>query len=144
WQLFDKTAPPGSMLDYISVEKHPLSREEIARHLSVFASDLSPYLDKYISQYPMRVPGFHRIVFDGRVALTLIFDDVAEALPQVEGQVDGWFLDGFTPSKNPDMWTQDLFDQMARHSQKETSFATFTAAGFVKRGLQQAGFHVEK
>jgi tRNA 5-methylaminomethyl-2-thiouridine biosynthesis bifunctional protein len=144
WELFERTAPKDAFLDFVSVEKFPLSVEEIRQGLSPWADRLSPYLDKMLDQYPMRVPGFHRMVFDNRVALTLIFDDANDAFPEIYGQVDAWFLDGFTPSKNPDMWTDTLFQNMARLSHEETSFATFTAAGFVKRGLQTAGFSVEK
>ncbi len=144
WKLFDKTAAPGALLDFVSVEKHPLTPKQIREGLSPWAVELSPYLEKMLAQYPMRVPGFHRMVFDNRVALTLIFDDANQALAQIEGSVDSWFLDGFTPSKNPAMWTQEVFDQMARLSHDQTTFSTFTAAGFVKRGLRDAGFTVEK
>lgn len=144
WELFDKTASPHAFLDFISVEKYPLEARVIRDGLSPWAQRLSPYLDKMIAQYPMRVPGFHRMVFDNRVALTLIFDDVHKALPEITADVDAWFLDGFSPAKNPDMWSEDVFSNMARLSHQGTSFATFTSAGFVKRGLQAAGFEVEK
>lgn len=144
WQLFDQTAPKGAFLDFVSVEKYPLSAAQIKSALSPWADRLSPYLDQLLAHYPLRVPGFHRLVFDRRVALTLIFDDVADALPEIDGTIDAWFLDGFTPAKNPDMWSTDVFAQVARLSHAGTTFATFTAAGFVKRGLQNVGFHVEK
>lgn len=144
WELFDRTAPRGAMLDFISVEKYPMTTDAIRQGLAPWADRLSPYLDKMLARYPMIVPGFHRMVFDNRIVLTLIFDDANDALAEVEGQVDAWFLDGFTPSKNPDMWTDKVFGDMARLSHDQTTFATFTAAGFVKRGLQNAGFHVEK
>lgn len=144
WELFERTAPKGAMLDFVSVEKFPMSAEEIRRGLEPWADRLSPYLDKMLAQYPIRVPGFHRMVFDSRIVLTLIFDDANDAFPEIDGQIDAWFLDGFTPSKNPDMWTDKLFGEMARLSHKDTTFATFTAAGFVKRGLRDAGFNVEK
>lgn len=144
WELFDRTAEKGAFLDFVSVEKFPLSVEEIRKGLAPWAARLSPYLDKMLEQYPIRVPGFHRIVFDGRVALTLIFGDANDVLPEVEASVDAWFLDGFTPAKNPDMWTDKVFGEMARLSHAGTTFSTFTSAGFVKRGLQAAGFSVEK
>lgn len=144
WALFDRTAPQGAMLDYISVEKYPLTDDYIRNGLSQFSDVLSPYLEKFLSKYPMRVPGFHRIVFDNRVALTLIFDDAADALSEVEGSVDAWFLDGFTPSRNPDMWTDKIFAEIARLSHKGTTLSTFTAAGFVKRGLRDVGFEMKK
>lgn len=144
WEMFDRTAAPGAFLDFVSVEKFPLSAEDIRKGLSPWEDRLEPYLSKMIAQYPIRAPGFHRIVFDNRVALTIIFDDANDALAEIEGQVDAWFLDGFTPAKNPDMWTDKVFCEMARLSHGGTTFATFTAAGFVKRGLQTAGFSVEK
>jgi tRNA 5-methylaminomethyl-2-thiouridine biosynthesis bifunctional protein len=144
WQLFDRTAPKGAMLDYVSVEKYPLSVEQIKDGLSQFSERLSPYLEKFLSKYPLRVPGFHRIVFDGRVSLTLIFDDAGEALSEMEGQVDAWFLDGFTPSRNPDMWTDKIFTEIGRLSHKGTTLSTFTSAGFVKRGLRAVGFEMKK
>lgn len=142
WKLFEETAAPGAFLDFVSVEKHPLSREQIQAALGDYG--LTPYLDKMLAQYPLRVPGFHRMIFDNRVALTLIFDDANEALKQITGQVDSWFLDGFTPAKNPGMWTQTVFAEMARLSHNQTTFSTFTAAGFVKRGLHESGFEVKK
>jgi tRNA 5-methylaminomethyl-2-thiouridine biosynthesis bifunctional protein len=144
WELFDRTAEPGAFLDFVSVEKYPLSVEEIRKGLSPWAERLSPYLEKMLAQYPMCVPGFHRIVFDGRVALTLVFDDANDALVEIDGNIDAWFLDGFTPAKNPDMWTEKVFGEMARLSHAGTTLATFTAAGFVKRGLREVGFTVEK
>lgn len=144
WQLFDRTAAPGAFLDFISVEKYPLAAKDIKQGLSHWADALSPYLDKFLDQYPIRTAGFHRIVFDNRVALTLIFDDVNDALPALNARVDCWFLDGFTPARNPLMWTQTVFAQMARLSAPGACFATFTAAGDVKRGLREAGFTVNK
>ena len=144
WRLFDQTAPEGAMLDYVSVEKYPLAPDEIKNGLSQFSDLLSPYLEKLLSKYPLRVPGFHRIVFDDRVALTLIFDDAGDALTEVEGNFDAWFLDGFTPSRNPDMWTDKIFAEIARLSNKGTTISTFTSAGFVKRGLRAVGFDMQK
>jgi tRNA 5-methylaminomethyl-2-thiouridine biosynthesis bifunctional protein len=62
----------------------------------------------------------------------------------VKTQVDAWFLDGFSPAKNPDMWQEVLYQQVARLSKPNTTFATFTSAGMVRRGLQAVGFNVKK
>lgn len=145
-KMFSEAVPRGAHLHFISVEKYPLTAAEIREALLCWRAELSPYLERLCDFYPLRVPGFHRIEIAGNISLTLIFDDVGVALPQLVAPqgVDAWFLDGFAPSKNPDMWTEELFTQMARLSHKRTSFATFTAAGFVKRGLKAAGFEVEK
>lgn len=143
WKLFDDTAGKNAQLDFISFEKFPLTAAQIREGLEPFASELQPYLDQYLARYPILVPGYHRLDF-GRVRLTLIFDDVNVALPLIDAAVDCWFLDGFTPSKNPEMWTDAVFQNMMRVTRSGGTFATFTAAGFVKRGLREAGFRVEK
>lgn len=146
WTLFEETAGSGQRLDFISFEKYPLAREEGLAALVRWRDVFGGRLERLRAVYPLRVPGFHRLHLTDRVGLTLIFDDVNDALPQLEvpGGVDAWFLDGFAPAKNPDMWTDTLFTGMARLSRPGTSFATFTAAGAVKRGLEAAGFAVEK
>ncbi len=144
WKLFDEKAPKSAFLDYVSIEKYPLTSHQIKSYLSPWGQQLGAYIEKLCMHYPIRSAGFHRIVFDNRVALTLVFDDVTDALSQISACVNAWFLDGFTPAKNPDMWTQDIFQNMARLSAAQATCATFTAAGFVKRGLSDVGFEMHK
>jgi len=145
WTLFEDTAEPHQQLHFISVEKYPLSVGEIRQALSHWQADLGAYLDRYLDMYPIRVPGPHHLRLSDRVTLTLWFGDIAAILPEWHGtSVDAWFLDGFTPAKNPDMWTQNVYTHMARLSHAGTTLATFTAAGHVRRGLEKAGFAVEK
>lgn len=130
-------------LCFISFEKYPLSRDQIAEYLSVW-DELESQLDELLSVYPDEIQrGEYELSLDG-VSLTLYFGDVNEDMPRLNTQVDCWFLDGFKPSSNPDMWSEAVFANMARLSKKGASFATFTAAGFVRRGLQAAGFEVRK
>jgi tRNA 5-methylaminomethyl-2-thiouridine biosynthesis bifunctional protein len=88
------------------------------------------------------------VLADGAVTLDLWFGDIKECLPKVptpkQGIVDCWFLDGFAPSKNPEMWSQTLFNGMAMLAKQDCTCATFTAAGFVRRGLIEAGFEMKK
>lgn len=145
-RIFTETAPAGAMLDYVAVEKFPLTPPAIDSALRPFAARLGAgLLDRYLENYPPRIPGVHRIQI-GAVHLTLIFDDIMKALPQavIPRGVDCWFLDGFAPAKNPDMWSTDVFMQMARLSAAGATLATFTVAGAVRRGLAEAGFTVEK
>ncbi len=146
WTLFEETAKPGQIIDYISFEKYPLSTKEIKETLLPWVGEFSGRLEMFLRYYPLRIPGFHRIVLNERVSLTLIFDDVNEAMAQlvVPCGVDAWFLDGFTPAKNPEMWSETVFKHMARLSAPGASVATFTAAGFVRRGLEKSGFKVQK
>lgn len=145
WDLFEKTTAPDAVLDYVSFELHPLTAAQIREALTPWTAEFGGRMERLLASYPLRIPGWHRVDL-GRVRLTLIFDDVNAALPRLVAPlgVDAWFLDGFAPAKNPQMWTQTLFTQMARLSHEGTSAATFTAAGFVRRGLADAGFAVEK
>jgi tRNA 5-methylaminomethyl-2-thiouridine biosynthesis bifunctional protein len=144
WKLFEENSHPSQTLDFISVEKYPLSPNQIREALATWLELLGDRIDILLENYPLRINGFHRIKINEQVTLTLIFDDIAEALPQLNAVVDCWFLDGFTPAKNPEMWNVEVFQQMARLSKTGASFATFTAAGDVRRGLQEVGFVVEK
>ncbi len=146
WKLFEETAAPGAVLDYVSFEMFPLPRGGIAAALSGWAGFFGGRLQRLVEAYPLRVNGFHRVSLSPRVRLTLILDDVNDALPQlvVPRGVDAWFLDGFAPAKNPQMWSDLLFREMARLSAPGARVASFTAAGAVRRGLAAHGFEVTK
>ena len=144
WKCFEETTGAHQKLDFISFEKYPVESEEIELFLHRWVEFFDGRLHRLAQRYPPALPGFHRVVLNDRVTLTLIFDDVNEAIPRVDASVDAWFLDGFKPSTNPDMWSETVFEHMARLSYEGTRFATFTAAGAVRRGLQNAGFLVEK
>ena len=83
------------------------------------------------------------IRLDG-LELDVIVGDVRQTLPGWQGTADAWFLDGFSPAKNPEMWGTDLMAEVARHTARGGTFATYSAAGFVRRGLQDAGFEVTR
>lgn len=138
----------GSRLHFISVEKYPLTQADLCKALAAWP-ELSNLSQDLIDQWPLPVSGCHRLLFaDGRIRLDLWFGDIKEMLPQVPhpatGLVDAWYLDGFSPAKNPEMWTQDLFDDLARLARPDATLSTFTCAGFVRRGLIAAGFAMKK
>ncbi len=138
----------GSRLHFISVEKYPLTQTDLRKALAAWP-ELAPLSQPLIDQWPLPVSGCHRLLFaDGRIRLDLWFGDIKEMLPQVPhpatGLVDAWYLDGFSPAKNPEMWTQDLFDDLARLARPDATLSTFTCAGFVRRGLIAAGFAMKK
>ncbi len=138
----------GSRLHFISVEKYPLTQADLRKALAAWP-ELSHLSQDLIDQWPLPVSGCHRLLFaDGRIRLDLWFGDIKEMLPQVPhpatGLVDTWYLDGFSPAKNPEMWTQDLFDDLARLARPDATLSTFTCAGFVRRGLIAAGFAMKK
>ena len=139
---------PLKRLYFITTEKFPLPQQDMQRALEAFPA-LKDEAQALASLYPMGLEGCHRLHFDNHsTTLDLWIGDVHELLPQwhspVNGLIDAWFLDGFAPSKNPDMWTDALFSQMARLSKTGTTFGTFTAAGIVKRGLAGVGFTIKK
>ena len=149
WQRFReyRAQHPGARcqrLYFSSTEKFPLTLADLTRALSVH-TELSALCQLLLQAYPLSVPGCHRLSFDhASVVLDLWFGDVNTLLPQLPSAIDAVYLDGFAPSKNPDMWQDSLFTGLARLSKAGTSVATFTSAGIVKRGLQAAGFTVKK
>ncbi|WP_409422667.1 bifunctional tRNA (5-methylaminomethyl-2-thiouridine)(34)-methyltransferase MnmD/FAD-dependent 5-carboxymethylaminomethyl-2-thiouridine(34) oxidoreductase MnmC [Pseudaeromonas sp. ZJS20] len=153
WQSFRhyrQQQPDGAVqrLHFISTEKYPLCQADLRRALTAWPS-LADLTEPLLAQYPLPLPGCHRLILDeGRVTLDLWFGDVNDSLPHwpatAAGWVDAWFLDGFAPSKNPQMWQQNLFDQLYRLARPGATLATFTCAGFVRRGLQASGFTMAK
>ncbi len=131
-----------AQLDYIAIEKFPFTRERLVEVLAL-QPELAAEAAELLAAYPLRLPGMHALHF-GKVRLILCFGDVAEMLGECLAQVDAWFLDGFSPAKNPEMWSEDVLKRIGELSTPGATFATFTAAGAVKRGLMAAGFAVEK
>lgn len=144
WQLFEQCAVAGTRLHFVSVEKHPLTHSDLRRALALWP-ELQHYSSQLLKVYVGLYPGFQRVLLDsGRVTLTLMIGDANTYLPQLDAQIDAWFLDGFAPSKNPDMWSEQLFSELARLSAPGASLATFTSTGFVRRGLTSVGFDMQR
>jgi tRNA 5-methylaminomethyl-2-thiouridine biosynthesis bifunctional protein len=145
WDLWKKSRNPSAKwLHYISCEKFPLTKTQIERALSRWP-ELAPLTEKFLEAYHDFPPGFHRILFsDEKLSLTLCIGDAFTSLKQMNTKVDAWYLDGFSPRKNPEMWNAELFEQVARLSDEGTTYATFTCAGHIRRNLQSVGFEVQK
>ncbi|MBX8589049.1 bifunctional tRNA (5-methylaminomethyl-2-thiouridine)(34)-methyltransferase MnmD/FAD-dependent 5-carboxymethylaminomethyl-2-thiouridine(34) oxidoreductase MnmC [Pseudomonas cichorii] len=144
WQLFEECAHPEARLHFVSVEKFPLNHVDLQRALALWP-ELAAFAEPLLAQYVAVHEGFQRLVFDeGRVTLTLLIGDALEMLPQLDGQIDAWFLDGFAPAKNPEMWTPELFSELARLSAPDASIGTFTSTGWVRRALNAAGFKMKR
>ena len=144
WQVWEDemAAPQKSHLHFISIEKYPLDKQQLCKALEAWPQ-LAPFAARLIQAWPGRVKGFHRLEF-GNITLTLIHDDVSRALNSLNAKIDAWFLDGFSPAKNPDMWDEVLMHKIAQLSADKARLASFTVAGPIRRALQQAGFTVEK
>lgn len=144
WQQFDTLAPADARLHFVTTEKYPVALDDLRRAFALWP-ELARWSEQLLAQYVAINPGFQRFVFDGgRVVLTLLIGDVLETLPELNARIDAWFLDGFSPAKNPQMWNDALYAQLARLSAPGTTLATFTSAGFVRRGLVAAGFTIKR
>jgi len=141
---WNKSSPQQTQLDYISVEKYPLSKHDIKKALSHWP-ELNDYTSELLHVYPSGIAGLHRLkLLQGRVSLTLMIGDATQMYRDLTATVDAWYLDGFAPSRNPQMWSTELCKEIARLSQPGTTFSTYTAAGQVRKNLQDAGFTVSK
>ena len=143
WQLFDQLAPTNARLVFVSTEKYPLAPGDIAASLEHWP-ELAPYLERLLAAYPPRIEGFHCVELTPQVELLLLFGDANDTLADLNARIDAWFLDGFAPAKNPELWQPSLFQAMSRLSHQDTTAATFTAARLVRDGLSGAGFQVER
>ncbi|MDF1629927.1 MAG: bifunctional tRNA (5-methylaminomethyl-2-thiouridine)(34)-methyltransferase MnmD/FAD-dependent 5-carboxymethylaminomethyl-2-thiouridine(34) oxidoreductase MnmC [Alcanivoracaceae bacterium] len=143
-ECFLKHAPADARLHFISAEKHPLERGDLQHALKQWPHH--PLLrDALLQHWPASTPGFHhRELLPNRLTLTLLYGDCVAMLRLLNARVDAWFLDGFAPARNADMWRPELFTQMQRLSQPGATVATFTAAGFVRRDLGDAGFVMQR
>lgn len=129
----------ASGLSYVSFEAYPMPPEAMARALSVFpeVADLAAEL---VAEWQA---GHMRFAL-GPVAVEVIAGDAAATLPAWQGRADAWYLDGFSPAKNPDLWSPALMAEVASHTAPGGTFATYTAAGHVRRSLEAAGFAVTR
>jgi tRNA 5-methylaminomethyl-2-thiouridine biosynthesis bifunctional protein len=155
WALWQQYAPENWRLNYISVEKHPLLTADLQRSLKVWPS-LQPLAKQLVESYPPLIPGQHLLTLNTSVQLQLLFGDAAHCFeqllntnhPALSNQngfaVDAWFFDGFTPAKNPDMWSRQLFLLASQLSKPGSTFSSFTAATNVRRELEASGFNVKK
>lgn len=142
--LWREHAAPGARLSLFSVEGYPLSRDEAARALSAWP-DLAPAAEALLQAWPPATPGMHRLDLPAfNAILDLAVGPVEQGLSNWTGLADAWFLDGFSPATNPDMWSTAVLSRVAARSRPGARLATFTVAGAVRRGLAEAGFTVDK
>src|SRR5690606_15718929 len=116
WRTWLNDPSRSERLHLLSFEAHPFSRSDLAQALPLgLPPELQALGKQLIQQWPPLLPGMHRLEFEGgRLTLTLAFGPVERMAFQVEAHVDAFFLDGFAPSKNPQMWTPALFGQLVR------------------------------
>jgi len=136
WQAWRQSGMAGP-LRFTSFEAFPLSSHDMEKALLGWP-ELEPLSAQLLAAWPctaLRLPSLH---------FELVSGDARTTLPQWHGKADAWFLDGFSPRKNPEMWSEDLLSAVGQHSSCHASFATYTAAGHVRRALTTAGFTVTR
>lgn len=145
WSAWRADPARCTQLEFISIEKYPMKVDDLRRALDAVIDEPAyrPLAAALCDAWPALIPGSHRVCFDhDNVRLTLVFADALEALPALDIRADAMYLDGFSPLKNPELWSPGLMDALARLAHARTTLSTYTSAGTVKRALRQAGFEV--
>lgn len=147
-QRWLENRPAGKTLHYIGIERAPMRPADIGRALASWPL-LSPVCDPLLDRWPDPLPGCHRRRFvDWGITIDFWWGEAAEILEDLASHerpwVDAWYLDGFAPATETGPWESSVYEAMAGLSRPGATFATFTAAGTVRRGLADAGFHVTK
>lgn len=130
---------PG-VLRFTSFEAFPMAAADMERALKPFAL---PQTGEMVAQWAAAEGPVRRLTLDG-IAAQVIIGDARQTLPDWDGAADAWFLDGFAPARNPELWNDDLLAEVGRHTAPRGSCATYTAAGHVRRALEAAGFTVTR
>ena len=135
---------PNHQLHFISIEKHPVRPNDLLQcyqRLEITTS-LAKHL---IENYPPPVQGSHRIHFkEYNISLTLLFGEALDCLSECDFQADAWYLDGFAPSKNPDLWNESIANEVFRLTKMNGTISTYSAASEVNKNFTQAGFTLSK
>lgn len=136
--LWVRSGQQGWLL-YTAFEAYPMSPGDMARALS-------PFPDLFaLGAFAREAVERGDLDFEiGPVRARIVHGDARATLPLWDGKADAWYLDGFAPSKNPEMWEEGLLREVAAHTRPGGTLATFTAAGPVRRALERAGFRTER
>ena len=141
-----KLAPEKVQLNFISFEQFPLNNEEIIKALSHWPQleTQANKLAKELQAFDLSMEQTLIIDWSPKIKLTLHIGDANKTLTHAKFLADAWYLDGFSPAKNLELWNEILMHEVFAHTKNHGTFATYTAAGWVRRNLQDAGFNVER
>ena len=144
WAAWRADPARPERLHFLSVEKHPFRADDLA-YLHAQWPEFAGLSKELLENWPALTPGFHRIALDGgRVQLTLLLGEASDCLPEVRAVVDAFYLDGFAPDRNADLWQPRLLETLARLARPGALAATYTVVGLVREALAHAGFACEK
>jgi len=145
WQAWRDDARRCGRLHVLSFEAHPFSRADLEHASRGLPSALRTAADQLAGAWPALLPGVHRLEFEGgRLTLTLFLGRIEQTAREALAGVDAFFLDGFAPAKNPEMWSPALFGQLVRMARPDATAATWCASGQVRRDMEAAGFIVSR
>lgn len=150
WQSWLRHAPTHDALHYISCENAPLHPDDLRRFEKLYP-ELEPFYNELLDALPLPIPGVHHLTLDNdRVHLYLLYGDALESLRDYghsentpATHIDAWYLDGFTPQRNPAMWSAPLMHELARHSATHATYATYSSSRSMRENLGAAGFTTE-
>lgn len=143
WRQWQQVRKPGQMLHFVTFEAYPMQADAIAKAIARWPV-LVELRDRLLSVWPRLSGEPQPWQLDDQTTLTVVVGQAASCVPAYKGLIDAWYLDGFAPARNESMWGADLMQSVFDHTRPGGTFATYTAAGWVKRNLQAAGFEVTK
>lgn len=143
WRQWQQQATLGSELHFMSFELYPMRAAEIDRALSHWR-EINDQRKALVAAWPSDPQGVLSLRLDAHTRLTVVCGPALEGVSNAEPGFDAWYLDGFAPSRNADMWSMDLMQALYDKTVPKGTFATYAAAGFVRRNLQASGFTVER
>ena len=143
WRIWQNIRKPGQTLSFVSFERHPLDSASIQRGLEQWP-ELKHLCDTMLKYWSKRDDRLQPWQIDEQTSLRVITGDANVSVNLWNKKADAWYLDGFTPSKNPQMWSENLMQSVFDHTLPGGTFATYTSAGWVRRNLENAGFRVQR
>lgn len=146
WAAWQDDAQRCRRLHFVSFEKHPFSAADLTiLYAQPSLMPLAPLAKQLLKQWPLLTPGFHRLYFaDESVVLTLVFGDAATTFAQLSAQADAFYLDGFSPAKNADLWSSRLCTTLSRLAARGATLATWSVAAELRESLTESGWSLVK
>ncbi len=143
WRTWQQHRAPEATLAFVSFEAYPIAAEEMTRAVASWP-ELDSLSERLISNWPPTIDRFLEIALDDQTLLQVIAGEALAGVRAWESSADAWYLDGFAPAQNPDMWSAGLMRAAHEHTVPGGTFSTYTSAGWVRRNLEDAGFEVER
>ncbi len=143
WKTWKEAPTSGKILNYIAYEKNPLTKNDLSRFWSN-KHEFSYYLDKYLKTLNQTISGAHTFWLEDNFRVTLFLGDVNDYLPMLDARVDIWYLDGFSPSLNENLWNERIFREIGLKCNMDCTLTTYSSSSRIRKLLEDNNFKVEK